>query len=144
MRPFRLAAVLRARHAQEEAAKAAVVRARAEAYQAAVRVRALERDLDGRVVPDASSAAAFSATLSARNALAGALNAAIGMSRLSDDTVQERLNELTDAAVQRRIIEKLEEHHATARRRTADAADAKAVDDLTTAAHRRRNEEHTT
>jgi flagellar biosynthesis chaperone FliJ len=141
MATFRLAAVLRARHAQEEAAKAAVVRARAEAYQAAVRVRALERDLDGRVVPDAASAAAFSATMSARNALAGALNAAIDMSRLAEDSVRERIDDLTDAAVQRRIIEKLEEHHAAARRRTAETADANAVDDLTTAAHRRRIEE---
>jgi flagellar protein FliJ len=135
---FRLSAVLRARQAQEDAAKAAVVRARAEADVAAVRVRATERDLDGRVVPNVSAAAAFSATMSARTALAGALRAAIGVQELADNNVNNRLNDLTQASVQRRTIEKLEERHAAARRRADEKADELAVDDLTTAAATRR------
>ena len=138
---FRLAAVLRARHAQEDAAKAAVVRARADADAAATRARALEHDLDSRELPESASAASFAATLSARNALASALNAAIGVTRLAEEKIQERLHELTDAAVQRRIIEKLEERHTAARKASAEAAEAKVSDDITTAAHRRRPSE---
>jgi flagellar FliJ protein len=141
MAGFKLAAVLRARQAQEDAAKAAVVRARADAEMLASRARSIERDLDGRPLPGTSSAAAFTATLSARNALAGALNDAIGAARLADGAVQERLDELTDAAVQRRTIEKLEERHKAARRHKEDKADELAVDDLTTAAQSRRTEE---
>ncbi|WP_433610114.1 cell envelope biogenesis protein TolA [Dactylosporangium sp. CA-139114] len=129
---FRLGAVLRARKAQEDMAKAAVVRARADATDAVQRVRARERDLDGRAVPNAATAAAYAATLTARQALAGELAAAIGLSRLADETVEERMRELTDAAVQRRTIEKLQERHDLTRKRTEAAAEEKAVDDLTT------------
>ena len=129
---FRLGAVLRARKAQEDMAKAAVVRARADATAAVQRVRARERDLDGRAVPSASTSAAYAATLTARQALAGELAAAIGLSRLADETVEERMRELTDAAVQRRTIEKLQERHDLTRKRTEAAAEEKAVDDLTT------------
>jgi flagellar FliJ protein len=134
---FRLAAVLRARHAQEDAAKAAVVRARADAEAALLRARAIERDLDGREVPGASTAVAFCATMSARSAMAGELHAAIGVTELANEAVEERMRDLTDAAVQRRTLEKLEERHAAARKHAEDKADEKAVDDLTTAAHSR-------
>ncbi|MEV4514912.1 cell envelope biogenesis protein TolA [Dactylosporangium sp. NPDC049525] len=131
---FRLGAVLRARKAQEDAAKAAVVRARGEATAAHGSVHARERDLDGRRVPDGASSAAFAATLMARQAIAGALSTAIGVASLADETVQDRLDDLTDAAVQRRTIEKLQERHDLTRKQTAAAIEAKAVDDLTTAA----------
>ncbi|MEV6923081.1 cell envelope biogenesis protein TolA [Dactylosporangium sp. NPDC051485] len=130
---FRLGAVLRARKAQEDTAKAAVVRARADATAAVQRVRARERDLDGRRVLDGASAAAFAATLTSRQALAGELAAAIALSHTADETVRERMRELTDAAVQRRTIEKLQERHDATRKRTEAAAEAKAVDDITTA-----------
>ncbi len=135
--PFRLAAVLRARHAQEDAAKAAVVRARADAEAALMRARVLERDLDSRGVPAASSAAAFSATMSARSAMAGALRAAIGVTELANEKVEERMADLTGAAIQRRTLEKLEERHAAARKHAEDKTDERAVDDLTTAAYSR-------
>lgn len=138
---FRLGAVLRARKAQEDAAKAAVQRARAQADVAAVRVRAVERDLDDRDAPHQASAISFAATMSARNALASALADAIGAARLAEDDVRGKLTDLTQAAIQRRTIEKLEERHAATRRRAADAADAKAVDDLTTS-RRTAHEEH--
>ncbi|GAA1577034.1 hypothetical protein GCM10009827_118570 [Dactylosporangium maewongense] len=131
---FRLGAVLRARKAQEDAAKAAVVRARGEAAAAHGAVHARERDLDGRRVPDGATSAAFAATLMARQATATALAAAIGAAELADQTVQDRLDDLTDAAVQRRTIEKLQERHDLTRKRTAAAIEAKAVDDLTTSA----------
>ena len=137
---FRLAAVLRARHAQEDAAKAAVVRARADAEAALLRARAIERDLDSRAVPDAASAAAFSATMRARTAMAGALTEAIGVTALANDKVEERMHELTNAAVRRRTLEKLEERHAAARKHVEEKADETAVDDLITAAHGRRDQ----
>ncbi|GAA3273180.1 hypothetical protein Dvina_47005 [Dactylosporangium vinaceum] len=131
---FRLGAVLRARKAQEDMAKAAVVRAREEAGAAVQRIRARERDLDGRPVPRAATAAAYAATLTARQALAGELAAAIGLAKLADETVEARMNELIDAAVQRRTMEKLQERHDLTRKRTEAAAAEKAVDDLTTSA----------
>ncbi|MET7420648.1 cell envelope biogenesis protein TolA [Dactylosporangium sp. NPDC005555] len=138
---FRLGAVLRARKAQEDAAKAAVVRARGEAASAHATVHARERDLDGRRVPDGASSAAFAATLMARQATATALSAAIGAASLADETIKERLDDLTDAAVQRRTIEKLQERHDLTRKQTAAATEAKAVDDLTTAAAFNRRED---
>jgi flagellar FliJ protein len=131
---FRLGAVLRARKAQEDMAKAAVVRARADASAAVQQVRTRERDLDGRRVPDAASSAAYAATLTTRHAMAGELAAAVALSGLADDAVQERMRELTDAAVQRRTIEKLQERHDATRKRTQAAAEEKAADDIATAA----------
>ncbi|MDG6102026.1 cell envelope biogenesis protein TolA [Dactylosporangium aurantiacum] len=138
---FRLGAVLRARKAQEDAAKAAVVRARADAAAAHGAVQARERDLDRRRPPDAATSAAFAATLMARQAVAGALSAAIGAAALADETVQDRLDDLTGAAVQRRTIEKLQERHDLTRKQTVAAAEAKAVDDLTTAAAHNRKDQ---
>ncbi|WP_433050949.1 hypothetical protein [Dactylosporangium sp. CS-033363] len=129
---FRLGAVLRARKAQEDIAKAAVVRARADATAAVQRVRARERDLDGRAVPNSATAAAYAATLTSRQALAGEVAAAIALSEVADETVEERMRELTDAAIQRRTIEKLQERHDLTRKRTEAAAEEKAVDDITT------------
>jgi flagellar FliJ protein len=130
---FRLGAVLRARKAQEDMAKAAVVRARADATAAVQRVRARERDLGSRRLPDAATSAAYAATLMSRQSLAGELAAAIGLSQIADEGVQERMHELTDAAIQRRTIEKLQERHDATRKRTEAAAEARAVDDITTA-----------
>ena len=134
---FRLAAVLRARQAKEDAAKTAAARARREADRAAIRVDAIQHDLTGRRARGAMPAAAFTAAMSARTALASELSTAVSLSEATEGAVSERMHELADAAVQRRTMEKLEERHATARRRAEDKADEKAADDLTTAAYRR-------
>lgn len=136
---FRLGAVLRARKAQEDAAKAALVKARGEADVAAVRVQARRTEIDERHVTPGASASAFAAAMTARQALAAELSVAIGAAQLADGQVDERIADLTDAAVQRRTLEKLEERHALTRRRSAEAADQKSVDDLTTSAHSRRD-----
>jgi flagellar export protein FliJ len=140
MTRFRLSTVLRVRKAQEDAAKAAVARARAEVEVAAVRVRGYERDLDESGPPTASTATAFAAAMSARQGLASALYAAIGAASQADETVQEHVETLVDAAVQRRTIEKLEERHAAARRHAGAATAQRAVDDLTSAAYHRRGD----
>jgi len=140
MTKFRLASVLRARRAQEDAAKAAAVQARAEADAAAVRVRRREAALDGSGMPGRTSAIAFSAAMWARQALAAELTAAQAAARTADEKVEESLDDLTAAAVRRRTLEKLEERHAVTRRHAADAAAQTAIDDLTTAAHHRRTQ----
>jgi flagellar protein FliJ len=133
MARFRLGAVLRARQAQEDARKAAVAQARLAADTARGEVGKLERDLDRRNAPNTASAVAFNAAMSARQAVASALTTAMSMSRLADQGVQESLDDLAAAAVQRRTIEKLAERHAAARQHTAAAAEARSNDDLTTA-----------
>ena len=140
MTKFRLASVLRARRAQEDAAKAAAVRARAEADAAAVRARRREAALDGSGMPGRTSAVAFSAAMWARQALAAELAVAQAAARTADETVEESLADLTAAAVRRRTLEKLEERHAATRRHAADTAAQTAIDDLTTAVHHRRTQ----
>jgi flagellar export protein FliJ len=135
---FRLSTVLRVRKAQEDAAKAAVAHARVEAEVAAVRVRGYQRDLDESRPPTTSTATAFVAAMSARQGLASALYAAIDAAGRADETVQEHVDTLIDAAVQRRTIEKLEERHATARRHAGATKAQRAADDLTSAAYHRR------
>jgi len=75
--------------------------------------------------------------MSARSAMAGALRAAIGVTELANEKVEERMADLTEAAIHRRTLEKLEERHAAARKHAEDKADERAVDDLTTAAYSR-------
>lgn len=140
MTKFRLAAVLRARKAQEDARKAAVVNARSEAEAAAAGVRRREEAVDESRVPHHASAMAFRAALWARQAMAADLAVAKNTARMADDYVAETVEELTAAAVQRRTLEKLEERHAVTRRKAENTADQFAVDDLTTAAHHRRAE----
>jgi flagellar FliJ protein len=106
---FRLAAVLRARQAQETTAKAAVLQARQEAAEAAERVRRMDEAIDARPGP---------------GSVDGVESAAV---------VADQVSELTVAAQQRRMVEKLAERHADERRRSADAAEQRAADDVSTA-----------
>jgi flagellar export protein FliJ len=141
MQRFRLGGVLKARQAQEDAAKAKVALANAEADRAAVHVQTRERDLDGHVLPDQSTAAAFSAAISARQAIATALYAAIGVADAAGEVVQATTEDLAAAATRRRALEKLAERHAVTRQRAQEQADQRAIDDLTTAAYARRRSE---
>jgi flagellar export protein FliJ len=137
MRGFRLGAVLRARKANEDAAKSATATAVTAADLAAVTIRVRERDLDGRPVPDRAASAALAATLRARQAMAGALNDAISAAGLADAVVERRRTELTEATARRRAMEHLAERHAAALRKAEEAAEQAAADDLSGAAHHR-------
>jgi flagellar export protein FliJ len=130
MRGFRLAAVLRARQAREDAAKTAVADARAVAENAATKSRDYQRDLDGRAAPDEASGWAYSASLQARHALAGTLSDALNAASIAEGTVRERVDDLAGAAAARRAMEHLAERHAAARSRAEDAAEQAAMDDL--------------
>jgi flagellar FliJ protein len=135
MAKFRLAGVLRARQAQEGVAKVAAARARVEAEQANADVHRYAATLDAAAEVHPDTATALAAAMSARQAVAGALFAAIGVFRDADEAVEDRMAELTAAAAQRRAMDKLAERHAVTRRRNQDAAEQRELDDLATARH---------
>jgi flagellar export protein FliJ len=136
---FRLASVLRARSAQEKAAKGAVMQARREAEEAAERVRRMDAAIDARPRPDSPNALAFAATLWARQAMAGELAVAVAMAAQAEDTIRERDGELTEAATRRRTVEKLGERHAEVQRLADEAVAQREADDLTSTRNRGEN-----
>jgi flagellar protein FliJ len=136
MRGFRLASVLRARVAQENSARGAVLRARREAEEAAERVRRMDAAVDARPRLEGRNGMAVAATLWARQATAGELSAAIAVAGEMDARVDERAAELTAAATRRRMVEKLAERHARAESDAEQAAAELEVDDLTTSRSR--------
>lgn len=130
MARFRLASVLRARLAQEDVAKAEVVRSRGAARSARHRVDERTRALRATDLPDGVNGRAVVAAMVARRALAGDLAGAEGAARTADEDTDERVADLADAAKRRRMVEKLAERHASRRRATADAADQRANDEI--------------
>jgi flagellar export protein FliJ len=135
---FRLASVLRARKAQEDAARAEVLRARTEAERLAARTRLYEDALGVRRAPDNSSPESFAATLMARQAMAASLNAAIAVAQSAEEVVTDRTNDLTTAAMRRRTVERLSERHAEEARRAEETVVQREVDDIATTAAQRR------
>ena len=131
-RGFRLAGVLRARQAQEDAARGEVLRARRGAAQAAEAVEARDRTLATHQVPDEDTARALVAALTARQAMAASLALARQLAELAESRVAERAEELTVAAQRRRTVEKLAERHAAERQRRDLRADQSALDELAT------------
>ncbi len=131
-RRFRLAAVLRAWQAQEDIAKGRVVRARREAAAASARARGHEGDLAARTVPEAGTARAVVAALSARQSLGAALTAALRVAEEAQQQTGVRVEELTAAAQRRRGVEKLADRHAAEERRIHLHADQRANDELAT------------
>jgi flagellar biosynthesis chaperone FliJ len=131
-RGFRLASVLRARQAQEDAARGEVLRARRGAAVAAEAVEARDHTLANHQMPDEDTARALVAALTARQAMAASLALARQMAQLAESRVAERAEELTVAAQRRRTVEKLAERHAAERRRRDLQADQSALDELAT------------
>jgi flagellar export protein FliJ len=135
MPKFRLAGVLRARQAQETAAKAAAARARADAKSAAVEVHRQAASLDAAHDVHPRTASALAVAMSARQAMAAALNVAIGLTAEADAVVDDRVADLAVAAAQRKAMDKLAERHAVTRQRAADASERRELDDLVVARH---------
>lgn len=129
-RRFRLGSVLRARQAQEDAARSAVLRARAEANRAAEHQVQTEHTLSERDVPDHADSLAFVAAQAARQALAAELSAAAMATASADAAVEDRMGELTTAAVRRRAMEKLAERHADDVRKADARAGQHQLDEL--------------
>jgi flagellar export protein FliJ len=138
---FRLASVLRARHAQENSARGSLLSAHQEAAEAAERVRRMDAAIDARPRPDSPNSLAFAATMWARQAMAGELSMAVTAAAQAETTVDERATDLTAAATRRRIVEKLGERHAEADRAAEEAAAQREADDLTSS--RNRGGDHT-
>lgn len=140
MTRFRLAAVLRARLAQEDVAQAAVVRARGAGQTARTATTSREAALLATDAPPAGTAMAVVAALAARRSLAADLAAARHGEIVAEVRVDARLADLAEAAKRRRVVEKLAERHAAERRAREGAAEQRALDEVAvTAAARRRS-----
>jgi flagellar FliJ protein len=129
-RRFRLGPVLRARQAQEDLSRSAVIQSRVEAESAAALVKRRRLDLTGADAPDEGTARAMVASMVARQSLAAGLFAA---SRLADEAagqVAERQAELAEAAKRRRAVELLAERHAAAVKAHELAVDQREIDEL--------------
>jgi flagellar protein FliJ len=109
---FRLSPVLRARKAQEDAAKGAVIQSRADIREAQQMVRRRQLDLVGSQAPNEGSARAMVASLVARQSLAGALMSAQRMVTDAEELERQRMAVLADAAKRRRAVEMMAERHA--------------------------------
>jgi flagellar protein FliJ len=134
-RRFRLASVLRARQAQEDAARGAVLRARAEANKAADEHTHLEHALSERDSLDQAHSIAFVAAAAARQALAAEIAAARSAAATAYAKVDERMEELTDASVRRRSVEKMAERHAEGVRKKDQQAGQHQLDELAGSRH---------
>ena len=111
-RLFRLRPVLRARKAQEDAARGAVNASRAEIREAQQLVKRKALDLAGADAPTEGTARAMVASMVARQSLAATLSGAHRLVSEAEEVEKERLTELADAAKRRRAVEMMAERHA--------------------------------
>lgn len=132
---FRLAGVLRARQAQESVAKAAAARSRVGAEMAHAQVHRQAASLDAACAVHPDTATALAMALTARQAMAATLSAAISVAGAADVEVSARIEDLAAAAAQRKVMDKLAERHAVTQRRHAEAAERAELDDLVAARH---------
>ncbi|MEU8237148.1 cell envelope biogenesis protein TolA [Actinoplanes missouriensis] len=113
-RLFRLGPVLRARKAQEDAARGAVIQSRAEIREAEALVKRRRLELMGAQAPTEGTARAMVASLVARQSLAAGLFSAQRMVTDAEDLEREKMAALTESAKKRRAVEMLGERHAEA------------------------------
>ncbi|GAB1643310.1 flagellar export protein FliJ [Krasilnikovia sp. MM14-A1259] len=127
---FRLAPVLRARKAQEDAARGAVLQSQAEIRQAQALVKRRHLELTGSDAPTEGTARAMVASLVARQSLAASLFDAHRMVTDAEEANREKMADLADAAKRRRAVEMLSERHAEAVRKHDLATDQQNLDEL--------------
>lgn len=111
-RLFRLGPVLRARKAQEDAAKGAVNQSRQEIRDAQALVKRRHLELTGADAPTEGTARAMVASLVARQSMAATLSGAHRMVADAEDVAREKQAELADAAKRHRAVEMMAERHA--------------------------------
>ncbi|MFI5932651.1 flagellar export protein FliJ [Actinoplanes sp. NPDC051494] len=109
---FRLGPVLRARKAQEDAARGAVIQSRQEIREAQALVKRRQLDLAGADAPTEGTARAMVASMVARQSLAATLSGAHQMVTDAEERTREKVAELADAAKRRRAVEMMAERHA--------------------------------
>ncbi|WP_433792337.1 cell envelope biogenesis protein TolA [Actinoplanes sp. CA-252034] len=136
-RLFRLAPVLRARKAQEDAARGAVIQSRAEIREAEAMVKRRKLDLVGADAPSEGSARAMVAALVARQSLAAGLFDAQRMVTSAEVIEQEKLAALADAAKRRRAVELMAERHAATVKAHDLKTDQAVLDELAVTAEAR-------
>jgi len=113
-RLFRLGPVLRARKAQEDAAKGAVIQSRQEIRDAQALVKRRQLDLAGADAPTEGTARAMVASMVARQSMAATLSGAHRMVADAEELAREKQADLADAAKRRRAVEMMAERHAEA------------------------------
>ncbi|GAA1598943.1 cell envelope biogenesis protein TolA [Actinoplanes couchii] len=109
---FRLAPVLRARKAQEDAAKGAVIQSRAEIREAEALLKRRKLALMGAEAPTEGTARAMVAAIAARQSIAAGVFGAQRMVADAEEVERERMADLADAAKRRRAVELMAERHA--------------------------------
>jgi flagellar protein FliJ len=129
-RPFRLGPVLRARKAQEDSARGAVIQSRAEIRDAQAMVKRRQLDLVGAEAPCEGTARSMVASLVARQSLAAGLIGAQRMVGDAEAVERERLAVLADAAKRRRAVELMAERHTELLRAHDLRKDQAALDEL--------------
>jgi hypothetical protein len=129
-RLFRLGPVLRARKAQEDAARGAVIQSRREIRDAQALVKRRALDLAGADAPTEGTARAMVASMVARQSLAAGLTGAHRMVTDAEELTREKVAELADAAKRRRAVEMMAERHAETVRRHDLATDQANLDEL--------------
>jgi flagellar FliJ protein len=127
---FRLSPVLRARKAQEDAARGAVNQSRAEVRDAQALVKRRKLDLVGAEAPNEGTARAMVAGMVARQSLAASLMGAQRMVEDAETIERERMAQLADAAKRRRAVELMAERHAEMVRSHDLRKDQAALDEL--------------
>jgi flagellar FliJ protein len=136
-RLFRLGPVLRARKAQEDAARGAVIQSRQEIRNAQALVKRRQLDLAGADAPTEGTARAMVASMVARQSIATTLSDAHRMVADADELAREKAAELTDAAKRRRAVELMAERHAESVRAHDLKAEQSTIDEMAVTAKAR-------
>ncbi|MEU7903109.1 hypothetical protein [Actinoplanes sp. NPDC049118] len=113
-RLFRLGPVLRARKAQEDAARGAVLQSRQEILHAQALVKRRQLELAGADAPTEGTARAMVASMVARQSMAAVLSGAHRLVTDAEELALEKQAVLADAAKRRRAVESMAERHAEA------------------------------
>ena len=129
-RLFRLGPVLRARKAQEDAARGAVIQSRQEIRETQALAKRRALDLAGADAPTEGTARAMVASMVARQSLAAGLSGAHRMVADAEELTREKVAALADAAKRRRAVEMMAERHAETVRRHDIKVDQANLDEL--------------
>ncbi len=135
---FSLAAVLRVRKIQQDQAAAAVGAAQHGARLARSEHARREALLDGRPDPGSAVAAQWLATCAGNLAMAADAHYARLASMTADEEIAAALDSWSRAKMAHEGIERLEVRYEDGVRRDAEAAEQRAADDRTGAAHHAR------
>ncbi|MFI5493153.1 flagellar export protein FliJ [Actinoplanes sp. NPDC051859] len=127
---FRLGPVLRARKAQEDAARGAVIQSRQEIRDAQALVKRRQLDLAGADAPSEGTARAMVASMVARQSMAATIAGAHRMVAEAEERTKEKVAELADAAKRRRAVEMMAERHAETVRKHDMTVEQNNIDEI--------------